>query len=51
VIADSGALHEVEQLITRRGDEALQTLQSPLIDEAARSALQALAVAALQRNG
>ncbi len=51
VIADSGALDEVEQLITRRGDEALDALQSPLIDAAALTALQALAVAALQRNG
>ncbi len=51
LIADSGALDEVEQLIARRGDEALQALQSPLIDEAAQAALQALAVAALQRNG
>jgi geranylgeranyl diphosphate synthase, type I len=51
LIAETGALGEVEQLIARRGDEALGTLQSPLIDAPARDALQALAVVALQRIG
>ena len=50
VIADSGALAQVEQLISRRGDEARRAAGAPVIDQTARSALQTLAAAALDRS-
>jgi geranylgeranyl diphosphate synthase type I len=51
VIADSGALAEVEQLIARRGDEACRAISSPAVDSTARTALLALAAAATDRRG
>jgi geranylgeranyl diphosphate synthase type I len=51
VIAESGALAEVEQLISRRGDEACRAIASPVVDSAAQSALLALAEAATDRRG
>lgn len=49
LIADCGALGEVEKLIALRGDEAIAALESPPLEGAARDALRALAAAALQR--
>jgi geranylgeranyl diphosphate synthase type I len=51
IIADSGALAQVEQLITRRGDEACQAIESPEVDPKARAALLSLAAAATDRRG
>ena len=51
VIAASGALAQVEQLISRRGDEARRAASSKVIDQAAQAALEALAAAALDRTG
>jgi geranylgeranyl diphosphate synthase type I len=49
-IADSGALSEVEQLITQRGDEACRAIGSSAVDSEARAALLALAAAAIDRR-
>jgi geranylgeranyl diphosphate synthase type I len=51
IIAGSGALSEVEQLIAVRGDQACRAIQSPLVDPAAQAALLALAAAATDRRG
>lgn len=51
IIADSGALAEVEQLISRRADEARLAIASPAVDSTARSALLTLAAAATDRLG
>lgn len=51
IIAESGALSEVEQLITRRGEEACTAIESPVVDIAAKAALLSLAAAATDRRG
>jgi geranylgeranyl diphosphate synthase, type I len=51
VISDSGALAEVEQLISRRGDEARLAISSPAVDATAQEALLTLAAAATDRRG
>jgi geranylgeranyl diphosphate synthase type I len=51
VIADSGALDEVEELIVRRGEQARRAISSPAVDSTARSALLDLAAAATDRRG
>jgi geranylgeranyl diphosphate synthase type I len=51
IIADSGALAEVELLISRRGDEACRAIDSPQVDSEAKAALLSLAAAATDRRG
>jgi geranylgeranyl diphosphate synthase type I len=51
VIASTGALARVEQLIATRVDEALAALDAEPMDEAARAALRDLAAATSQRSG
>lgn len=51
LIAESGALEEVEQLIARRSAEACREVSAPVIDEQAQHALRALAAAATDRIG
>ncbi len=51
IIAETGALAEVEELIARRASEARQALESPAVDAAAAAALLALAAAATDRHG
>jgi geranylgeranyl diphosphate synthase type I len=51
IITESGALSEVEQLITRRGEEACTAIESPEVDIAAKAALLSLAAAATDRRG
>jgi geranylgeranyl diphosphate synthase type I len=51
IIAESGALAEVEELITRRCREARSAVAATAIDESARPALQALAGAVTDRIG
>ena len=55
VIAESGALAEVEQLISRRGNEARQSLEDAVadktLDASAAAALDTLAAAAVDRSG
>jgi geranylgeranyl diphosphate synthase type I len=50
VIVDTGALAQVESLITARTEEALTALEDPAIDEAARDVLRGLAIAATSRS-
>lgn len=49
VVADTGAVAQVERMISDRVDEALAALDDPSIDEAARTALAGLAAAATRR--
>jgi geranylgeranyl diphosphate synthase type I len=50
VIEDTGALHEVEKLITERAEQARAALDTPAIRPEAQDALDALATAAVERR-
>jgi geranylgeranyl diphosphate synthase type I len=51
VIADTGALDQVERLVARRTAEAIAVIDVAPVEDAARAVLRALAGAATQRSG
>jgi geranylgeranyl diphosphate synthase type I len=51
VISESGALADVEALITQRGTEACEAISAPSVDPQAQRSLLALAAAATDRRG